>query len=145
MISLENFIIPQLKFKGHWRAYQKRVLDELISHLDDSKLNVVAAPGAGKTTLGIEVLLRLKNPAFILAPTVTIKNQWKQRILDNFLPSDFDSNLISTDIKNLSEITISTYQGLHSLYKNIEDRENFIKQLKSLNINSKLSHLMENF
>lgn len=136
MISLENFIIPQLKFKGHWRAYQKRVLDELISHLDDSKLNVVAAPGAGKTTLGIEVLLRLKNPAFILAPTVTIKNQWKQRILDNFLPSDFDSNLISTDIKNLSEITISTYQGLHSLYKNIEDRENFIKQLKSLNVNT---------
>lgn len=136
-MELKNsFIISQLKFKGSWRLYQKRVLDELEYHLNDSKLNVVAAPGAGKTTLGIEVILRLKNPAFILAPTITIKNQWKQRILDNFLPSDFNPDLISTDIKNLTEITISTYQGLHSLYKNIEERENFIKQLKDLNINT---------
>lgn len=131
-----NNIISQLKFKGCWRSYQQRVLDELEYHLDDNKLNVVAAPGAGKTTLGIEVILRLKNPAFILAPTITIKNQWKQRILDNFLPSDFNSDLISTDIKSISEITVSTYQGLHSIYKNIEEREKFIKQLKDLNINT---------
>ena len=110
MVLSKNFIIPQLKFNGNWRTYQKKVLDELNSHLGDSKLNIVAAPGAGKTTLGIEVLLRLKNAAFILAPTITIKNQWKQRILDNFLPSEFNPDLISTDIKNLSEITISTYQ-----------------------------------
>lgn len=129
-------IISKLKFKGCWRSYQQRVLDELEYHLDDNKLNVVAAPGAGKTTLGIEVILRLKQPAFILAPTITIKNQWKQRILDNFLPSDFNSDLISTDINNISEITVSTYQGLHSLYKNINERENFIKQLKDLNINT---------
>ena len=133
---VHNNIISQLKFKGYWRSYQQRVLDELEYHLDDNKLNVVAAPGAGKTTLGIEVILRLKNPAFILAPTITIKNQWKQRILDNFLPSDFNSDLISTDIKSISEITVSTYQGLHSLYKNIEEREKFIKQLKDLNINT---------
>ncbi len=129
-------IISQLKFNGCWRSYQQRVLDELEYHLDDNRLNVVAAPGAGKTTLGIEVILRFKNPAFILAPTVTIKNQWKQRILDNFLPSDFNSDLISTDIKNISEITVSTYQGLHSLYKNIDERKKFIKQLKDLNINT---------
>ena len=136
MEVMNRFIIPQLKFKGCWRSYQQRVLDELEYHLDDNKLNIVAAPGAGKTTLGIEVILRLKNPAFILAPTITIKNQWKQRILDNFLPSDFDSGLISTDIKNISEITVATYQGLHSLYKNIEEREIFIKTLKVLNINT---------
>ena len=54
--------------------------------------------------------------------------------MDNFLPSDFNSDLISTDIKSISEITVSTYQGLHALYKNIEEREEFIKQLKDLNI-----------
>lgn len=136
-MELKNsFIISQLKFKGCWRSYQQRVLDELEYHLDDNKLNIIAAPGAGKTTLGIEVILRLKNPAFILAPTITIKNQWKQRIFDNFLPSGFNSDSISTDIKNIAEITVSTYQGLHSLYKNNEERENFIKQLKYLNINT---------
>ena len=111
-------IISQLKFRGCWRSYQQRVLDELEYHFDDKKLNVVAAPGAGKTTLGIEVILRLKQPAFILAPTITIKNQWKQRFLDNFLPPDFNSALISTDIKNISEITVSTYQGLGN-FKNV--------------------------
>ena len=46
-------------------------------HLRDDKLHVVAAPGAGKTTLGIEVISRLNRPALILCPTNTIKNQWK--------------------------------------------------------------------
>ena len=128
--------ITKLKFNGKWRTYQQRVLDELEFHLNDNKLNIVAAPGAGKTTLGIEVMLRLKNPALILTPTITIKNQWKQRITDNFTGNDFDNNLISTDIKNITGITITTYQALHSLYKNIDERENFISELKRNNINT---------
>ena len=129
-------IVSKLKFKGSWRSYQQRVLDELDYHLDDNKLNVVAAPGAGKTILGIEVLTRLKNNALILAPTITIKNQWKQRILQNFLPDDVDNNLISTDINNICEITVSTYQGLHSLYKNKEFKDKFVKEMKAKNINT---------
>ena len=128
--------ISQLKFKGKWRSYQQRVLDELKRHLCDDKLNVVAAPGAGKTTLGIEVMLRLKYPAFILAPTITIKNQWKQRIIENFAPDNFDSELISTDIKNITDITASTYQGLHSVYKNKKEREELISELKKHNVNT---------
>lgn len=133
---LNNVIIPKLQFKGRWRSYQQRVLKELEYHLNDDKLNIVAAPGAGKTTLGIEVLVRLKSPAFILVPTITIKNQWKQRIIDNFLAEDTDSSFISTDIKNISNITISTYQGLHSIYKNIAEREQLIKELKNNGINT---------
>ena len=65
----------KLQFNGTWRTYQKRILDNLNFHLRDSKLHVVAAPGAGKTTLGIEVIARLNRPALILCPTNTIKNQ----------------------------------------------------------------------
>ena len=74
-----------LKFNGKWRQYQARVLKELENYLDDKKLNVVAAPGSGKTTLGIEVVSRLKNPALIIAPTITIRNQWKDRIINAFI------------------------------------------------------------
>ena len=129
-------IVSELKFKGSWRTYQQRVLDELDYHLNDNKLNVVAAPGAGKTILGIEVLKRLKNKALILAPTITIKNQWKQRILDYFLPENIDNSLISTDIDNVCDITVSTYQGLHSIYKNKNSREKLIKELKEKNVNT---------
>lgn len=122
--------VRDLKFKGFWRSYQQRVLDELESHLNDGKLNVVAAPGAGKTTLGIEVLVRLGSAALVIAPTITIRNQWRQRIIDHFLPDGADAAFISTDIKRISEITVSTYQGVHALCKDTGERARFIEELK---------------
>lgn len=126
--------IEQLNFKGSWRIYQQRVLDELNFHLSDKKLNVVAAPGAGKTILGIEVLARLQSPALILTPTITIKNQWKQRIINNFLQKLPEEDFISDDIENVGTITISTYQNIHTLYKTKERRDKFYNDLKSKGI-----------
>ena len=45
-MSTKTSLLQELKFKGIWRSYQQRVLNELDYHLDDSKLNIVAAPGA---------------------------------------------------------------------------------------------------
>ena len=123
-----------LKFNGKWRNYQYRVLQELEHYLDDKKLNVVAAPGAGKTTLGIEVMSRLKNPALVVAPTITIRNQWKQRIVDAFLEDKKYETLISTDINDIKPITVITYQLLHSIFKHKETLDEFISKLKQYNI-----------
>ncbi|MBR2526438.1 DEAD/DEAH box helicase family protein [bacterium] len=131
MILEQNVRLSEiLKFKGTWREYQQRVLDELETFLEDKKLNIVAAPGAGKTTLGIEVLARLDNPALIIAPTITIRNQWKQRICEAFL-SDSGENLISLDAKEIKPITIITYQLLHSVFKYQETQDKFVEALKS--------------
>jgi len=100
-----------LEFKGQWRSYQKRILDSLNYHLCDDKLHIIAAPGAGKTTLGIEVVSRLKSPTLVLCPTNTIKSQWRDRICKSFLSED-EYDLISTDIKNPKFITVITYQAL---------------------------------
>ena len=123
-------MVSRLVFSGKWRSYQMRVLYELEHHLEDEKLNIVAAPGAGKTTLGIEVVSRLGQNTLILAPTITIKNQWKQRIIDNFLSPDCDTGFISADIENVGIITISTYQNIHSIYKDRVRREKLINDLK---------------
>lgn len=101
-----------LKFKGSWRDYQRRVLDNLEVHLNDKKLHIVAAPGAGKTTLGIEVISRLNKPVLILCPTNTIKSQWKERIATSFLNAGDLDEIISLDIRNPKYITIITYQAL---------------------------------
>lgn len=100
-----------LKFKGNWRSYQKRILDDLEFHLTDKKLHIVAAPGAGKTTLGAEVIARIGRPSLILCPTNTIKNQWKERICSAFL-EEKDYDKVSVDIKNPAYITVTTYQAL---------------------------------
>lgn len=132
-VDKQNFI-SELKFKGRWRNYQARILNELEKHLNDRKLNVVAAPGAGKTTLGIEVLVRLKKKSLILAPTITIRNQWKQRIVEGFLKDKKKSSFISTSGENIKDITVLTYQTLHSVFKNTQRKERFIQQLKSSGI-----------
>lgn len=103
----------RLKFKGKWRSYQQQTLDNLAHHLTDSKLHIVAAPGAGKTTLGIEVIARLQQPVLIFAPTLTIRNQWKERIISAFLPEN-PPDIISMDIRQPKPITITTYQAMWS-------------------------------
>jgi len=111
-----------LNFNGKWRDYQKRILDDLDFHLSDNKIHVVAAPGAGKTTLGIEVISRINKPTLILAPTITIRNQWKQRIIDAFLNEDAE-NILSLDIKTPKFITIITYQALLAAFCGSKDSE----------------------
>ena len=100
-----------LHFKGSWRSYQKRILDNLEYHLLDKKLHIVAAPGAGKTTLGIEVIARLNQPTLILAPTNTIRYQWRDRICSAFL-EEKDYGIVSVDIRKPAYITVITYQAL---------------------------------
>ncbi len=109
-----------LKFNGKWRTYQQKVLDTLDKHLTDEKLHIVAAPGAGKTTLGIEVIARLKRATLILAPTLTIRNQWKERIISAFLQPE-QADIVSTDIKNPKQITITTYQALWAAFADADE------------------------
>ena len=108
-------MLDQLSFKGQWRQYQQRVLDKSESFMDDGKIHLVAAPGSGKTTLGIEFIRRFGNPTLILVPTVTIRQQWVDRIKQAFL-SDVNQaeQLISQDLKRPKMITVATYQALHS-------------------------------
>lgn len=69
-------------FRLSWRSYQARVLSELEAHLGDDHLHVVAPPGSGKTILGLEVVRRLNKPTLILAPTLTIRNQWWRTLIE---------------------------------------------------------------
>ena len=71
------------------------------NYLRNKKVHIVAAPGSGKTILGLEIFLRLKQPVLILAPTVTIKNQWVDRFLTSFTNYKTTPDWISTDIYNL--------------------------------------------
>ena len=104
-----------MHFRGTWRAYQQRVLDHYDIYSRDNKFHIVAAPGSGKTTLGIELIRRIDRPALILAPSITIREQWVDRITEAFLidPSAGEQYL-SQDLKNPKLITVATYQALHS-------------------------------
>lgn len=103
-----------LKFEGQWRSYQKRVLDKAAHYLKDKRIHIVAAPGSGKTTLGIELIRRLDAPVLVLSPSINIRNQWLQRIASSFLsPGTEQERILSNSIKSPALITAITYQALH--------------------------------
>ena len=107
---------PSMVFQKTWRAYQRRVLDQLEVYLEDKRFHLVSAPGSGKTVLGLEVVRRIGQPTLVLAPTITIRDQWADRLVDHFLPAgESRPAWVSTDIKSPALLTIATYQALHAL------------------------------
>lgn len=112
-----------LKFHGTWRNYQKRVLDRTERYMADGKVHIVAAPGSGKTTLGIELIKRSNQNALILAPSITIREQWIERITSGFLQEGYQpEDYLSQDIKNPKAITAITYQALHSAMRRLKGK-----------------------
>lgn len=136
--SLESY-----SFNGRFRAYQQRVLDRMDQLREDGRIHIVAAPGSGKTILGLEMICRLGAPALVVAPTIAIRDQWVARFIENFVALDFNhshaksspfapvevevsaaessseaipSVLCSTDLFSPKAITVITYQSFYSAF-----------------------------
>src|SRR4029077_10013154 len=91
---------PSMAFQKTWRAYQSRILEHLDSYLSDRRFHLVAVPGSGKTVLGLEIVRRISQPALVLTPTITIRNQWADRLVELFLKSgEGRPTWVSTDLK----------------------------------------------
>ena len=117
-----------IKFKGTFRSYQQRILDSADLYLSDGKINIVAAPGSGKTILGLELIRRLGNPCIILSPTTTIREQWGERFNESFLPDGYNiDDYVNYDLNKIVLINSITYQALYSAVNKIsssnEDEE----------------------
>jgi superfamily II DNA or RNA helicase len=123
--ELRHTTFPKsMVFQKTWRTYQARLLGRLDSFLGDQRLHIIAAPGSGKTVLGIEVVRRIDRPTLVLAPTITIRNQWADRLVDHFLAAGEPCPpWLSTDLKHPTPLTIATYQALHSLCSGELDKE----------------------
>ena len=107
--------LDTVRFAWTFRTYQKSVLDKATSHLRDGHIHIVAAPGSGKTILGLELVRRLGKPALILAPSVTIRRQWGERFAEAFLPQGSDeAEYVSEDLRAPKLLTCVTYQALHA-------------------------------
>ena len=119
----ENIYEGVLSFKGTWRNYQNRVLEEADKYLEDGKIHIVAAPGAGKTTLGIELIRRTGQPCLIFSPRIVIREQWLERIRQSFLTEEKNNGLLSNNLKSPALITSVTYQTLYSSVKGYQGTE----------------------
>ena len=109
-----------IQFRGTFRDYQQRVLDNADKYLKDGKINIVAAPGSGKTILGLELIRRLASPCIVLSPTTAIRQQWGDRFKDLFLDNAEDFSLLfSNDLHNVKLVNSITYQALYTAINKI--------------------------
>ena len=107
-------------FHGTFRSYQQRVLDNADTYLADGKINIVAAPGSGKTVLGLELIRRLGQTCLILSPTTAIREQWGQRFKEQFVQDETRfEELFSTDLHKVRLVNSITYQALYSAMEKI--------------------------
>lgn len=110
----ETPLLGRLAFTGTWRDYQQRVLDEFAEHAGDRRLHLVAAPGSGKTVVGLEMVRRLGRPALILAPTRIVRDQWLARLVPLFTPVPPGAHEASRSLDARAALTVATYQALHA-------------------------------
>lgn len=117
----------QWGFSGTFRSYQQRILDRYEDLVADQRIHIVAAPGSGKTILGLEFICRLAAPALVLAPTITIRDQWIDRFATHFQnaadPQADPRAWCSTSLHHPAHITVITYQALFSAYTRALDEE----------------------
>lgn len=112
-----------IQFKGEFRSYQQKVLDHVDRYLEDGKINIVAAPGSGKTVLGLELIRRLDEPCLVLSPTTAIREQWGQRFREWFLKDESQfEELFSTDLHHPKLINSITYQALYMAMERISEK-----------------------
>jgi superfamily II DNA or RNA helicase len=130
MRPIQGFMFDQMHFSGTWRDYQARVLQEMDQHLGDDRLHVVAAPGAGKTVLGLEIVRRLGRPALVFAPSLAIRNQWQSRLVPLFMEALPAHGAVSNDLSQPASLTLSTYQSLDS-FRRSDDLTTLITALNA--------------
>lgn len=113
-------MLSRMQFKGVWRDYQRDVLEQMAAGPANPRLHVVAAPGAGKTVLGLEIVRRLSRPALIFAPSLAIRDQWAERLAQHFLDAPPRSDDLSRDLAAPGTVTLTTYQALDSVHRSAD-------------------------
>ncbi len=115
----------KIAFRGNLRSYQQEVLDRADELLADKKIHIVAAPGAGKTVLGLELIRRIGKNALILSPTVTIRHQWSERFAGQFIPAGENADeYVSESVSRPRPIVSVTYQTIYCAFRGLTDKEN---------------------
>jgi superfamily II DNA or RNA helicase len=114
----------RIRFRGTFRSYQQKVLERASEYLKDGHCHIIAAPGSGKTVLGLELICRLKAPCLILSPETTIRQQWGSRFEELFMPEGAKlSDYFSFRLSDPKTFTSVTYQALYAAMNHIETDE----------------------
>ncbi len=122
------------------RPYQKKVIGAFNEKINDNsgKFHVVAPPGAGKTILGISLLLESNQRGVVFSPNSAIQSQWIKKFYASTDILHFNSQEkteISANVNDLQSYLSLTYQSItikdritNKLHKNAKTLISKIKE-----------------
>ncbi len=136
--SSASSFASQMAFKKSWRPYQARVLERLSHYLRDQHFHLVAAPGSGKTVLGLEIIRRLNRNTLVLTPTLAIREQWVDRLTRDYLGPVHQGDgenipWLSRDLSSPGQLTVATYQSLSSEFRK-RDGTDLVRKLRETGV-----------
>ena len=110
-----------LKHKENLRSYQKRAVDLWASN---SYSGVVVLPtAAGKTHIGMEAMSRLSTSTIVIAPTIELVQQWRDRLQKVF---GIEIGQIGGGEKDIRDVSVSTYDSAYLMAEKLGNRFRFL-------------------
>ncbi|MEM3318328.1 MAG: DEAD/DEAH box helicase family protein [Thermoplasmatales archaeon] len=110
-----------LKHSEVLRSYQKKAVDVWAANLYTGV--VVLPTAAGKTHIGIEAMARLSTTTLVIAPTIELVQQWRERLQKTF---GIEVGQIGGGEKDIREISVSTYDSAYLMAEKLGNRFAFL-------------------
>lgn len=115
--------IPALNLKSvsKLRSYQQEAVGDWEK---SGKRGIVILPTAtGKTHVGVEAIARISESTLVLAPTIELVQQWRERLANEF---GTEIGQLGGNIKELRDITVSTYDSAYLMIEKLGNRFRFL-------------------
>lgn len=103
------------------RNYQKEAIRNWIKR---SMRGIVILPtAAGKTHIGVEAIVRAGVSTLILAPTIELIQQWRDRLRRDL---GVEIGQLGGNVKDIRDITVSTYDSAYIMARELGNRFGFL-------------------
>ncbi len=103
------------------RPYQKQAVDVWSSN---NHSGIVVLPtAAGKTHVGIEAISRLSTGTLVIAPTIELVQQWRERLSKAF---GIEIGQIGGGERDIRDITVSTYDSAYLMAEKLGNKFHFL-------------------
>ncbi len=109
------------------RSYQRDAVDAFYAGgSEHGGSGVVVLPcGAGKTIVGMGALAAVGKETLVLTTNVTALRQWRRELLEKTTLTEDQVGEYSGEIKQIRQVTLSTYQMLTYRKSKVDDFEHF--------------------
>ena len=109
------------------RSYQRDAVDAFYAGgSEHGGSGVVVLPcGAGKTIVGMGALAAVGKETLVLTTNITALRQWRRELLEKTTLTEDQVGEYSGEIKQIRQVTLSTYQMLTYRKSKVDDFEHF--------------------